>query len=159
MHKRTHTALWRARQIGKKRVIDGVNWLNRHAPAGWQRNMFQIYKNGDKLMASPRFNNARNAQDVICLAFESVPQFSGDDGRMSCHIIAKYFKIDLTKLGFMPDREVESKLLDEIWLEAMTSYAQPRFSEYVHGAVESEVRLDGTIDGMINAFLKKRALA
>src|SRR5258708_2618451 len=131
-----------AKRIAEERVRRGVEWLDQHAPVGWQRYLFDV-KRGDngKFYAIPRFNSSRNEEDVLALAFESQKEFTNPDGRASSVKVSDHFMLtssDRIQMGFDSIWAVNGELIDSAWCDALTSYAQPLSGKYYHRFSDSE---------------------
>jgi hypothetical protein len=91
-----------AQLLAEKYVARGIQWLNKNAPLGWHRNLFEPQPDGTCFF---RVDSRLNTSDVIALAFETRKEFMDLFGYVTHYRITKHFLLDSRterRMGFMP---------------------------------------------------------
>lgn len=117
--------------IAERCVERGINWLNKHAPTGWRRNMFEPRPDRP---ASFRPRTDCNTEGVLARAFEGNPVFIDKDRYVNEGEIARRFRLSnsrLRRLGFDPGIyspryriSIEGYALDDIWKRSLLARAE-----------------------------------
>lgn len=128
-------------ELAKRRVKRGVAWLNKNAPLGWQRNMFDILKDGTTMF---RATNNYDNECVLALAFEYLPGMANEGGYVTFATVVNHFGLSNLTIGLGFDTgsqkrdPVTPEMLDQTWKVALLEYAQPSFGAYRHPIVRKE---------------------
>lgn len=112
-------------RLAQFRVRKGVRWLNQHAPAGWQWNMFSMAEGGHVFF---RAKDSYDNECVLALAFTHKAPYANAYGYVTCGTVAHHKRLDqqfLNTHGFHGTLGVPGNVLDIAWQEALVTYAKP----------------------------------
>ncbi len=126
--------------IARRRVKRGVAWLDRHAPEGWRRNLFDIFGEG---RVSYRGHDSYDNECPLALAFEHRADLANYAGYVTYASVVKHFKLctwQTISFGFdagffakfARGKAVMGQTLDAAWEEAIFSYAHPEHTPHRH---------------------------
>ena len=120
-----------SRLIAGRRVQRGRKWLDRNAPKGWYRNLFEPTETG----SSFRARDCRDNECVLTLAFEFRLDGRNVHDQLTFWVVVDHFKADLGHrahlLGFCtsknfpkhrPEIQITSAMLDNGWEYALRNY-------------------------------------
>lgn len=118
----------------RRNVRRGIQWLNKNAPIGWQRKLFQPLSDGTWHF---RAEMDGNTYSVPALAFEGERRFLDRFGYVNQYQIARHFDLNFVQqfaLGFNSGQryfskgtmefivDIPSDMLKEAWIAGILAY-------------------------------------
>ena len=120
------------RLIAQRRVRRGRQWLDRHGPRGWHRNLFEPNPGGSRFRAK----DCRGSECVLALAFEFAVGAKNAHGELTFAVVEAHLEKELGGnraglLGFEigipfhkrnPNVTIASEELDRCWEDELRHY-------------------------------------
>jgi hypothetical protein len=135
--------------LAERHVQRGKKWLNKYAPHGWHRNLFEPCPGGRSLF---RAMDCHADECVLALAFEFRSGLSNIFGRVSLASVADHFHMKgrfTSTHGFsefynFPHRNsqvrITTQMLDAAWEKSLRSFYEYKHVTHHHPFQSNELR-------------------